>query len=131
MAVVGQSPILWGDIQPKVDGRINEVLRKLKREFPPEELARARSTLGRNTLAQAIRNKIMRECFLLDQVGTQAAEKRQEAAEMMDSRARQMFFENELKALMKNMGRKTSPNSTSNFAPKEVRCSPGSETLPT
>ncbi|MEO1525290.1 MAG: peptidylprolyl isomerase [Planctomycetota bacterium] len=104
IAVVGQTPILWGDIQPKVDGRINEVLRKLKREYPKSELTRARTQLGRSALAQAIRNKIMRECFLLDQVGTQAADKRQEAAEMMDSRARQMFFENELKALQKKHG---------------------------
>ncbi|MEL6106752.1 MAG: peptidylprolyl isomerase, partial [Planctomycetota bacterium] len=37
----------------------------------------------------------------LDQVGTQSAEKREEAAKLMDSRARQMFTENELKALQK------------------------------
>lgn len=101
MAVVGQIPILWGDLEPKVDGRIKEVSKQFKREIPAEDLGKVRTQLGRNALVQVIRNKIMRECFLLDQVGTQSAEKRQEAAQLMDSRARQMFSENEVKALQK------------------------------
>jgi hypothetical protein len=44
---------------------------------------------------------MMSECFILDQVGTKAADKRREVSEMMHSRARQMFFDNELKELQK------------------------------
>lgn len=99
MAVVGQSPILWGDLQPKVDGRIAQVLEKIGREYPQEQLAVARMQLARGALQQAIQTKMMSESFLLEQVGTQAAEKRREASDMMHRKARQMFFENELKSL--------------------------------
>ncbi len=44
---------------------------------------------------------MMRESFLLDQVGTQAADKREEADAKLTSRARQMFFESELPELKK------------------------------
>lgn len=99
MAVVGQSPILWGDIEPKVDGRINQVLKEQGLKLPPEQLAPARMNLARGALRQAIQTKMMSESFLLEQVGTQAADKRREVSEMMNSRARQMFFDNELKSL--------------------------------
>ena len=99
MAVVGQSPILWGDIQPKVDGRIQQVLKEQNLKLPPEQLAPARMNLARGALTQAIQTKMMSESFLLEQVGTQAASKRREVSEMMTSRARQMFFENELEGL--------------------------------
>ncbi|WP_286177497.1 peptidylprolyl isomerase [Rhodopirellula sp. JC639] len=104
MAVVGQSPILWGDIQPKVDGRINQVLEEKNLKLPPEQLAPARMNLARGALTQAIQTKMMSESFLLEQVGTQAAEKRREVSEMMTSRARQMFFENELQGLKEKYG---------------------------
>jgi hypothetical protein len=52
-------------------------------------------------LAQAIQNKMMRESFLLDQVGSEAADKHQEADAKLTSRARQMFFENEVPELKK------------------------------
>ena len=104
MAVVGQTPILWGDIQPKVDGQIAKVLKQQKVEIPKEHLAPARKNLARGALRQAIQTKMMSESFLLEQVGTQSAEKRQEVSTMMSSRARQMFFENELKGLQKKYG---------------------------
>jgi hypothetical protein len=44
---------------------------------------------------------MMRESFLLDQVGTQAADKRTEAEDMLASRARQMFYESEVPELKK------------------------------
>uniref|UniRef100_UPI003568407C peptidylprolyl isomerase n=1 Tax=Novipirellula sp. TaxID=2795430 RepID=UPI003568407C len=50
---------------------------------------------------QAIQNKMMRESFLLDQVGTQTADKRAEADATLAARARQMFFESELPQLKK------------------------------
>ncbi|MCO8122256.1 peptidylprolyl isomerase [Stieleria sp. TO1_6] len=99
IAVVGQSPILWGDVQPKVDGRIRQALEQTKQEMPPDQLAIARAQLTRLALKEAIQTKMMSECFLLEQVGTQAAEKRSEVSEMMHSRARQMFFENEVEKL--------------------------------
>lgn len=104
MAVVGQTPILWGDIQPKVDGQIAKVLKQQKVQIPKEQLAPARKNLARGALRQAIQTKMMSESFLLEQVGTQSAEKRQEVSTMMSSRARQMFFENELKGLQKKYG---------------------------
>lgn len=99
IAVVGQSPILWGDIEPKITSRINDAMKQMGRELPESELVPVRKQLARGALVQAIQSKMMSECFILDQVGTQAAEKRREVTEMMHSRARQMFFDNELKGL--------------------------------
>lgn len=104
MAVVGQTPILWGDIQPKVDSRIAQVLEQQQVEFTAEQLAPARKNLARGALSQAIQTKMMSESFLLEQVGTQAAEKRREVSEMMHSRARQVFFDNELKGMKEKYG---------------------------
>lgn len=99
MAVVGQSPILWGDIEPKVSGRINEVLSQMGKEVPENQLAPARKHLARGALVQAIQSKMLSESFILEQVGTQSAEKRREISDMMHSRARQIFFDNEVKSL--------------------------------
>jgi parvulin-like peptidyl-prolyl isomerase len=101
MAVVGRSAILLGDLTPKVEARIQEVMSKTSQQIPDEQLHYARVNLTRGLLAQAIQNKMMRESFLLDQVATQQADKRQEADEKMASRARQMFFESELPELKK------------------------------
>jgi len=102
IAVVGQSEILWGDIQPKVDGRIAQALKKIGQQYPKEQLAMARKQLARGALQQAIQTKMMRESFLLDQVATQAADKRREVNAMMQQKARQMFFETELERLKEN-----------------------------
>ncbi|QDT10390.1 peptidylprolyl isomerase [Stieleria marina] len=99
IAVVGTSQILLGDVKGKVDARIKEVLAKAGQEVPQEILLTARVNLTRGMLQQAIQSKQMRESFLLEQVGTQGADKRREAAEMMSSRARQMFYETEVKQL--------------------------------
>ncbi|MEM6473387.1 MAG: peptidylprolyl isomerase [Planctomycetota bacterium] len=105
MAVVGQSQILWGDIQPKVDAQIKRVLSSMgQQDFPQEELTRARQHLTRGALQAAIQTKMMSECFLLDQVGTESAEKRKEVAEMMAMRARQMFFQSQIPDLKKKYG---------------------------
>ena len=104
MAVVGQTPILWGDIQPKVDSKINQALSQMKQQFPQEQLAEARLQLSRAALRAAIQTKVMRECFLLEQVGTQSAEKRREVSATMNMRARQIFFENELQNLKEKFG---------------------------
>ena len=96
IAVVGESRILLGDVKPKAEARIKQVMKETKQEFPPEQLEMARAGLIRQLLAQAIQSKMMRESFLLDTVGTEAADKVIEAREMMASRARQMFIETEV-----------------------------------
>lgn len=101
IAVVGQSPILLGDVIPKVEARIAEVLSKTSQEIPQDQLEMARVNLVRGALTEAIRNKMMRESFLLDQVGTAEATRHTEAEEMLSTRARQMFFESELPELKK------------------------------
>lgn len=101
IAVVGRSPVLLGDVMGKVEGRINDVLAKTDQKVPEDQMHFIRVNLVRGMLSQAIQNKMMRESFLLDQVGTQAADKREEADAKLTSRARQMFFESELPELKK------------------------------
>ncbi|MEM1069399.1 MAG: peptidylprolyl isomerase [Planctomycetota bacterium] len=101
IAVVGKTPILLGDVLPKVDARIQEVTEKSGQAIPEDQLHFARVNLIRGSLVQAVQNKMMRESFLLDQVGTQAADKLAEAEETLATRARQMFFESELPELKK------------------------------
>jgi parvulin-like peptidyl-prolyl isomerase len=99
IAYVGQAPILLGDLTPKVEARIQEVLAKAGQEVPKEQLHFARLNLLRGLLSQSIQQKMMRESFLIDQVGTAGADKRKEADGKLTARARQMFFESELPQL--------------------------------
>ncbi len=101
VAVVGSTPILLGDLTPKVEARIADVLAKTKQKIPEDQLHYARLNLTRGMLAELIQNKMLRESFLLDQVGTAAADKRAEADATLQSRARQMFFESEVPELKK------------------------------
>ena len=100
VAIVGQSSILMGEISPKVEARINDVLAKAGQEVPEEQVKFARVRMTRGLLAQKIQSRMMRESFLLDQVGTQSADKRLEADATMQARARQMFFEDEVAKLL-------------------------------
>lgn len=101
IAVVGRSPILMGEVSPKVEARINDVLAKTGQQIPENQLKLARVNLARGMLAEAIQNKMLRASFLLDQVGGAAADKHAEAEQMLATRARQMFFESELPELQK------------------------------
>ncbi|MCG8651316.1 MAG: peptidyl-prolyl cis-trans isomerase [Pirellulales bacterium] len=101
IAVVGQTPILLGDLIGRVEARIQEVVSQNPGAVPPEALPGARVNLVRRFLAEAIQNKRLRECFLLDQVGTAAADQRAEASATLATRARQMFFESEVPQLKK------------------------------
>ena len=101
IAVVGESQILMGDVKPRVDAQLSKVLKSSKQEIPKEYLHLARVNLTRGLLKQSIQSKMMRESFMLDQVGTQAADKRKEASETMSSRARQVFYESEVPDLKK------------------------------
>lgn len=100
VAIVGQSSILMGEISPKVEARIEDVLAKAGQEVPEEQVKFARVRMTRGLLAQKIQSRMMRESFLLDQVGTQAADKRREADATMQAKARQMFFEDEVPKLL-------------------------------
>ena len=101
IAYVGRSPILMGDVSGKVESQINEAISRSGGQFPAEQLQVARVNLTRNLLQQLIQTRMMREAFLLDQVGTESAEKRAEADSRLTSRARQMFFETEVPELRK------------------------------
>ncbi len=101
IAVVGQSSILLGELAPKVEARISEVLSRVQQQVPEDQIYHARVNFTRAALAQAIQNKMMRESFLLDQVATQSADKRRDADEMMSSKARALFFESEIPELKK------------------------------
>lgn len=100
LAVVGQSTILVEDVQPKVEAKLQEVLSKTDQEIPEAQLNMARLNLTRSMLAGVIQNKMLRESFLIEQVGTQSSEKREEADNALGQRARQMFFESELPQLL-------------------------------
>ncbi len=99
VARVSNTPILAGDILPRVDGRIKEITSKSPTEPSPQELQYMRAVLFRSLLSQTIQLKMLRESFLLSQVGTQNADKRKEAETKLQSRARQMFAESEVPRL--------------------------------
>lgn len=101
IAVVGETKILMADVKPRVDAQLNKVLKSAKQEIPKDYIHLARVNLTRGLLKQSIQNKMMRESFLLEQVGTQAADKRKEASQTMSSRARQVFYESEVPELKK------------------------------
>ena len=104
VAVVGKTQILAGDILPRVDSRIKEIRDQSSQKPTDEEVQYMRSRLFRSLLQQTIQLKMLRESFLLSQVGTQNAEKRAEAEVKLQSRARQMFAESELPKLYKQLG---------------------------
>ena len=96
IAVVGESQILLGDVKPRVDAQLNHAMESSKQEIPKDYLHLARVNLTRGFLKQSIINKMKRESFILDQIGSQPADKRREANETMSSRARQVFYESEV-----------------------------------
>ncbi|WDQ18918.1 peptidylprolyl isomerase [Rhodopirellula sp. P2] len=104
LAVVGQGRVLLGELKPKVDSELARMLAQAKTEVPEAELHYVKLRMTRSLLAQTIQTRMLREAFLLDQVGTQAADKRREAEATMAAKARQMFFETELPGLKKKAG---------------------------
>ena len=104
IAVVGNSNVLLGDLLPQVDARIAEVEAKSGQKIPAEQLQIAKLSLVRGLLGKTIQTKMMRESFLLEQVGIENADKRAEADAKLSGRARQMFHEAELPELKKQYG---------------------------
>ena len=72
-------------------------------EIPAEQLRDARLNLVRGLLGKTIQTKMMRESFLLEQVGVENADKREEADAKLSGRARHMFHEAELPELKKTV----------------------------
>lgn len=101
VAVVGESRILAGDLMPRVDARLKEIASRAKQPPSDMEVQYIRSVIFRSLLNQSIQLKILRESFLLSQVGTQTADKRRDAERKLESRAVQMFQESELPRLFK------------------------------
>lgn len=104
IAVVGQSRILLGDLMPKVDAQLSQMIERSPQPVPKDQIEPVKVMMLRGLLRQTISNKMMRESFLLEQVATQAADKRREAAETMASRARQMFSETRIPELQEKLG---------------------------
>ncbi|CAD74910.1 probable peptidyl-prolyl cis-trans isomerase [Rhodopirellula baltica SH 1] len=101
MAVVGQGRVLLGELKPRVDAQLSRMLAQASGEVPEDELHYVKLRMTRSLLVQTIQSRMLREAFLLEQVGTAAADKRREAEATMAAKARQMFYETELPGLMK------------------------------
>lgn len=101
VAVVGQSRILAGDLLPRVDARLKEIVSRASQPPSDVEIRYIQSVIFRSLLNQSIQLKILRESFLLSQVATQTADKRRDAEKRLQTRAIQMFQESELPRLFK------------------------------
>ena len=104
IAVVGRTVILAGDLMPRVEARVAEIIARSPNEPSEVEQRYIRAVIFRSLLNQSIQLKILRESFLLSQVATQAADKRYEAEKKLQARARQMFQEQEVPRLYKKFG---------------------------
>jgi parvulin-like peptidyl-prolyl isomerase len=101
LAIVGSSPILVGDLLPKVDRRIAALATVDISEIPELELKVVRLKLLRGLLTETIQTKMLGLAFVLDKVGTSASDKRDEAQQKIESQARRSFSENEIPRMMK------------------------------
>jgi len=88
---------------PKIETRLKAIEQQQGRSLSPEEAKYGRVNMLRGMLQQTIQAKMMGEAFLLKQVGTQDAEKRDEVQQMMQTRARKLFFENQIPHMMKKL----------------------------
>lgn len=101
LAVVGESPILVGDLMPKVDLIIEESTKGDLSQVPPEELRIVKLRLLRSQLSRAIQTKMLGSAFLIDRVGTASTEQRKDAMEQVMTRARNSFYAEEVPRMMK------------------------------
>ena len=127
LAVVGRTHILLGDVCPSREAESMKCSPRPIRRFTRGQLHFARLNLVRGLLAQAIQNKMMRESFLMDQVGTEAADKHEEADAKLTSQARQMFFESEIPELKKQY-KVRGPHAARQRTPKERKLVGGTST---
>ena len=103
LAIVGSTPILVGEILPKVDQRIASVATVDVSEIPPLELKIVRLKLLRNLLAETIQTKMLGHAFVLSKVGTATAEQRDDAQQRIESQARKAFNDSEIPRMMKKI----------------------------
>ena len=101
VAVVGQTPILAGEFMPQIDLQIDAAAAQSPTPIPEKDVRIAKTQMMRSLLAASIRNKMLRESFLLSQIGNESSDKRAEADERLQQKAREMFLESELPALKK------------------------------
>lgn len=104
VARVGHSVILAGDLLPRVEARVKEISSQSSQPLGELERRYMQAMIFRSLLNQTIQLKILRESFLLSQVGTQTADKRQDAEKLLQARATQMFHESELPRLFEKFG---------------------------
>jgi hypothetical protein len=103
LAIVGSTPILVGDLLPKVDQRIRSVLTVDISEVPPDELKIVRLKLLRGLLTETIQTKMLGHAFVLSKVGSATSEQRAEAQQKIESQARKAFNENEVPRMMEKL----------------------------
>lgn len=103
VSVVGQTPILLGELEPKVMARLDDIEKQQGRSLSEQERMYGRVMLLRSMLKQTIQSKMLGESYLLMQVGTQAADKRAEAQKMMRGRARKLFYDAQVPQMQEKM----------------------------
>lgn len=104
LAIVGDSPILLGDLMPKVDDRLTQIAKGDISKIPPEQLKIVRLKLLRSLLAQTIQTKMLGHAFLMNQVGSSSAEQRRDAQTRIAAQARKAFYESEVPRMIKQTG---------------------------
>lgn len=103
LAIVGNSPILLGELMPKVDERLAQVAKGDISKIPPEQLKVVRLKLLRSLLTQTIQTKMLGHAFLMTQVGSSSTEQRRDAQSRIAAQARKAFYEGEVPRMLKQL----------------------------
>lgn len=103
LAIVGDNPILLGELMPKVDERLTQIAKGDISRIPPDQLKVVRLKLLRTLLAQTIQTKMLGHAFLMTQVGSASAEQRREAESRITAQARKAFYEEEVPRMIKKL----------------------------
>ncbi|MEL6894480.1 MAG: peptidyl-prolyl cis-trans isomerase, partial [Planctomycetota bacterium] len=107
VAYVDREAILAGDILLDVEARIASAKKQIEsqgKQLADLEIKRARGMLFRGMLQARVRDKMMRQAFLLKQVGTKSADQRADATKQMQTRAREAFYAERVPDIMKQLG---------------------------
>lgn len=103
LAIVGDNPILLGELMPKVDERLAQIAKGDISRIPPDQLKIVRLKLLRTLLSQTIQTKMLGHAFLMTQVGSASAEQRREAESRIAAQARKAFYEEEVPRMIKKL----------------------------
>lgn len=104
LAIVGDNPILLGDLMPKIEGRIVQLAKGDISQIPPDQLKIIRLRMLRALLAQTIQTKMLGHAFMMSQVGSSSAEQRREAQMKIAAQARKAFYESEIPRMYEESG---------------------------